>query len=53
MNTDQKPVLESDKQRLELSQPGSTRFYLRHPKVTIAWLILLVGCAAFVAFRPW
>jgi hypothetical protein len=51
MNSHEKPIRDADQQRLELSQPGSTWFYLRHPKVTLTWLVVLVGCAAFVAFR--
>jgi hypothetical protein len=51
MHTDEKSPIESDQQRLKLSQPFSTQFYLRHPKVIISWIVVLIGCAAFLALR--
>ena len=51
MHTDEKSPIESEQQRLAVSQPFSTQFYLRHPKVTISWILVLTGLAAFVAFR--
>ena len=51
MAIDEKPLLDADQRRLESSQPGSTWFYLRHPKVTIFWLVVLIGFAAFIAFK--
>ena len=51
MDTNVKPLIDSDQQRLASSQTGSTWFYLRHPKVTISWLLVIIGCAAYFAFR--
>ena len=51
MLTFEKSPIDSDQQRLEVSQPYSTQFYLRHPKVIIGWIMVLIGLAAFLAFR--
>jgi hypothetical protein len=51
MQNNEQPLIDADQQRLESSQTGSTWFYLRHPKITVFWLVALIGCAAFVAFK--
>ena len=51
MSNNKNPLPGVDERRLESSQTGSTWFYLRHPKVTVFWLVVLIGCAAFVAFK--
>jgi hypothetical protein len=51
MAIDEKSFLVAEQRRLESNQPGSTWFYLRHPKVTVFWLLVLIGFAAFIAFK--